>query len=63
MSGSHEERKFLKLFQRFDRDTYGRLHGLRHYVPQGKCACLICQQKGHATPPNPSEEGLGSPKE
>ncbi len=49
--GSHEERKFLKVFQRFDRDPYGRLHGLRHYVPPGTCNCLICQQKGHAAPP------------
>ena len=48
--GSHEERKFLKLFQRFDRDSFGRLHGLRHYVPQGSCNCLICQQKGHSAP-------------
>jgi hypothetical protein len=50
---SHEERKFLKLFQRFDRDPYGRLHGLRHYTLQGMCSCLICQQKGHSAPPHP----------
>jgi hypothetical protein len=46
--GSHEERQFQKLFPRFDRDTSGKLHGLRHYVRAGDCRCLICQERGHA---------------
>jgi hypothetical protein len=46
---SHEERQFLKLFHRFDRDSYGRLHGLRHYTPTGTCQCRICFDRGHAT--------------
>ena len=48
--GSHEERQFQKLFPRFDRDTHGRLHGLRHYVPMNTCDCLVCQERGHAPP-------------
>jgi hypothetical protein len=51
--GSHEERQFLKLFQRFDRDRYGRLHGLRHYTPTGTCRCRICLERGHG----PAESG------
>jgi len=47
-SGSHEERQFQKLFPHFDRDTSGKLHGLRHYVRIGDCHCLICQERGHA---------------
>jgi hypothetical protein len=50
-AGSHEERQFLKLYQRFDRDTYGKLHGLRHYVPTGTCPCVVCQERGHASGP------------
>ncbi len=46
--GSHEERHFTKIFQRFDRDTLGHLHGLRHYVPANSCICLICSERGHA---------------
>lgn len=46
--GSHEERHFTKIFQRFDRDTLGHLHGLRHYVPANSCKCLICSERGHA---------------
>ncbi|MCE9534766.1 MAG: DUF3800 domain-containing protein [Planctomycetes bacterium] len=54
--GSHEERNFERIFHRFDRDAFGKLHGLRHYTPSGSCACLICQQRGHAIaviPPAP----------
>ncbi len=47
VAGSHEERHFMKLFQRFDRDTYGNLHGLRHYVPANSCACMVCRDRGH----------------
>lgn len=45
MPNSPEERNFLRIFHRFDRDA-GKLHGLRHYVPAG-CHCLICQARGH----------------
>lgn len=48
-AGSHEERHFQQLFQRFDRDGFGKLHGLRHYVPVNTCPCLICRERGHAT--------------
>jgi hypothetical protein len=48
--GSHEERQFQRIFPKFDRDTYGRLHGLRHYVPMHTCDCLVCQERGHAAP-------------
>lgn len=48
VAGSHEERNFQRIFQRFDRDNLGRLHGLRHYVQAGTCGCLICQERGHA---------------
>lgn len=48
--GSHEERQFQKLFPRFDRDAYGRLHGLRHYIPLNTCDCLVCRERGHAPP-------------
>jgi hypothetical protein len=51
--GSHEERNFLRIFHRFDRDNVGKLHGLRHYVPAGTCSCLICRQRGHAGPLSP----------
>jgi hypothetical protein len=44
---SHEERNFLRIFQRFDRDNTGKLHGLRHYVPAGACNCHICHARGH----------------
>jgi hypothetical protein len=50
--GSHEERQFRKIFQRFDRGTDGRLHGLRHYVASNSCDCLICRERGHAKLPN-----------
>lgn len=56
-AGSHEERQFLKLFQRFDRDSYGRLHGLRHYTPSGGCACRICSDRGHAPRPQAAPTG------
>ncbi len=49
--GSHEERNFQRIFRRFDQDSMGRLHGLRHYTPAGSCGCLICQQRGHSPPP------------
>ncbi len=45
--GSHEERNFLRIFHRFDRDNQGKLHGLRHYVPAGTCTCHICHARGH----------------
>lgn len=54
--GSHEERQFRKLFPKFDRGTTGKLHGLRHYVPAGSCACMICVERGHA-PPDPPPPG------
>jgi len=44
---SHEERNFLRIFHRFDRDNSGKLHGLRHYVPSGTCNCHICDARGH----------------
>jgi hypothetical protein len=47
-AGSHEKMNFQRIFHRFDRDNFGRLHGLRHYVPTGACTCLICQERGHA---------------
>lgn len=50
ITGGHEERHFTQLFQRFDRDTYGKLHGLRHYVPANSCHCIICRERGHAAP-------------
>jgi hypothetical protein len=49
-AGSHEEANFIKLLSRFDRDSFGRLHGVRHYVPHGTCDCLICQERGHSSP-------------
>lgn len=45
--GSHEKRQFQRLFPRFDRDIYGKLHGVRHYVTRGACSCLICRDRGH----------------
>ena len=51
LPGSHEERNFQRIFHRFDQDSQGRLHGLRHFVQVGTCACLICQRRGHAPPP------------
>jgi hypothetical protein len=47
VAGSHEEVNFQRVFQRFDRDARGRLHGLRHYVPANTCTCMICQVRGH----------------
>jgi hypothetical protein len=44
---SHEERNFLRIFHRFDRDNTGKLHGLRHYVQAGTCNCHICHARGH----------------
>ena len=52
--GSHEEKNFQRIFHRFDRDNLGRLHGLRHYVPSGTCACLVCQARRHAPAPIPT---------
>jgi hypothetical protein len=52
--GSHEEKNFQRIFHRFDRDNFGRLHGLRHYVPSGTCSCLVCQVRGHALAPAPT---------
>lgn len=49
--GSHQERQFDALFPKFDRDTHGRLHGLRHYVAAGTCSCRICQDRGHSPVP------------
>lgn len=48
--GGHEERNFQRIYHKFDRDNVGKLHGLRHYVPADSCNCLICQERGHATP-------------
>jgi hypothetical protein len=53
LAGSHEERHFMQLFQRFDRDNYGKLHGIRHYVPANSCHCIICRERGHAVPAPP----------
>lgn len=53
--GSHEERQFMSLFPRFDRDNYGKLHGLRHYVAAGTCHCVICRERGHAPMTAPGE--------
>lgn len=50
-AGGHEEINFQRIFHRFDRDNFGSLHGLRHYVPAGTCACLICRERGHAPAP------------
>jgi len=44
---SFEERNFLRIFNRFDRDNTGKLHGLRHYVQAGTCNCHICDARGH----------------
>ena len=55
VQGSHEERHFMKLFQRFDRDTYGHLHGLRHYVRTNSCNCLVCRERGHSVPTSPPQ--------
>jgi hypothetical protein len=46
--GSHEERQFKSIFPKFDRDTHGKLHGVRHYIPSGICDCMICRERGHA---------------
>lgn len=55
--GSHEERHFMQLFQRFDRDRHGKLHGLRHYVPANACHCMICHERGHAASPGDNPPG------
>ena len=60
LAGSHEERHFMQLFQRFDRDSYGRLHGLRHYVPANSCHCTICRERGHSMPA-PAPPGVPPP--
>lgn len=52
-ASGHEERHFMQLFQRFDRDNYGKLHGLRHYVPANSCQCTICRERGHSAPSAP----------
>jgi hypothetical protein len=57
--GSHEERNFLRIFHRFDQDGQGNLHGLRHYVATGTCACLACQRRGHAPTRQVSMTPLG----
>ena len=54
LAGSHEERNFQRIFQRFDRDNLGRLHGLRHCVQAGTCGCLICHERGHAPAAGPA---------
>lgn len=46
---SHEEKNFLRIYHRFDRNGMGKLHGLRHYIPLGTCSCLICMSRGHST--------------
>ena len=46
-AGSHEEKNLLRIYDRFDRHE-GRLHGLRHFVPQGTCDCIICAACGKA---------------
>ena len=45
--GSHEEKQFLRIFDKFDR-AGSRLHGLRHYCPARSCDCMVCQTRGHA---------------
>lgn len=50
IEGSYEDRQFRAVFPKFDRDSGGRLHGIRHYVEQGKCSCLICSERGHGSP-------------
>jgi hypothetical protein len=45
--GSHEEKQFSRIFQRFDRSD-GKLHGIRHYTQGGKCQCMICKERGHS---------------
>jgi len=59
IAGSHEEHNFRRIFHRFDQDSYGRLHGLRHFVQPETCNCLICQQRGHAFPP--AADGVPAP--
>ncbi len=53
VAGSHEERNFLRIAHRFDHDTGGRLHGVRHFTAPASCACWICHRRGHATPEHP----------
>lgn len=55
--GSFEERNFQKLYSRFDRDSYGRLHGMRHYIPPNTCRCMVCVERGHAAPAPPPSSG------
>jgi hypothetical protein len=45
--GTHEEKQFLRIFQRFDRAD-SKLHGLRHYTQGGTCKCLICAERRHS---------------
>lgn len=59
--GSHEEKNFQRIFHRFDRDNLGKLHGLRHYVQAGTCACLVCQERGHAQAPVPAPPAAAPP--
>jgi Protein of unknown function (DUF3800) len=46
--GSVEEQRFRQIFQRFDRDAAGNLHGLRHRIPANTCQCMICKEVGHS---------------
>lgn len=50
--GSHEARQFQRLFPKFGRDSFGKLHGARHYVPYDTCRCMICEARGHLTKPD-----------
>jgi len=55
LPGSFEERNFQKLYPRFDRDSYGKLHGMRHYIPPNTCRCMICVERGHSAQPPPTD--------
>ena len=48
IAGSVEERHFRQIFQRFDRDAAGNMHGLRHRIPANTCQCMICKEVGHS---------------
>ncbi|MFS8069448.1 MAG: DUF3800 domain-containing protein [Byssovorax sp.] len=47
--GSREQANFARIFPRFDRGST-KLHGIRHACVKGTCACLVCKERGHASP-------------